>query len=651
MSTIDNKRNSEPYEWLDNLFSLRYLFDHLSNIDKFKKWITEYHKEQDIKTIYPGFHYFIRNIIRNILDEILKLEIPHLEEDITLYWAEKRKPDNFFEVPNSCNKTIFLKNALLLENELRNVKEIDKIDEAKQKIKPLIIFIDFLIKNSKPNFDVPKDNLLKLNAIIYIHSYCEQVLGSKPLFTSNHNLLEIDKNDFYYAKILKGYIYSLQFLWYSILGKEIFESNSVKDMHKYIDEDLESKNFKSKDFFAYWKGIDNKFYWTNYRELVAPLLSKYSLKVTDYKTFRTYVSEFDENTKTEINILFNVSNIPKSEFREKTDYKSMEKQIEEQLYWLPFETLGLSGQSGFYGIAGFIPLMKGAIIDKEDRKNEKDVIVKVFRHPRPIHSGIGYTYSFAILFENRFHYTAPGWFIFHDCATDFSGFGSQLLDNVMKEIIAQHKKGKIILKEFTIDNPTFFKFLKLNSLSIYALKTLDKLYSEENVLLKLREIQDILQHIKARLLEKLTYKWLLLSNKYDKVLNNIEIKLDSEKAEFDNLTFECKEIINFECKLRFNRNELSDILVDFKKKTSILKTKYKDKQVKHKLVFYYRITERNIIRQLKKNKIDYIFIEDEIRHLPEFKEDRKSLPYLMNYVSELLKKKDQDIIFENVDEA
>ena len=109
------------YKFNDGLLISFYMLEKASKITKFLTWFKGRNKYVDMEIILPGYVFLIVSIIRVFMFDLDSNNGLGLSED----WIYKRavsKGLQLNELPNSCEKTIFMKRIRMLEKNIAKQK-------------------------------------------------------------------------------------------------------------------------------------------------------------------------------------------------------------------------------------------------------------------------------------------------------------------------------------------------------------------------------------------------------------------------------------------------------------------------------------------------------------------------------------------------
>jgi len=163
------------------------------------------------------------------------------------------------------------------------------------------------------------------------------------------------------------------------------------------------------------------------------------------------------------------------EYFNKTDYNSIKKQLDYQLFWYNFSLVDSCGYGTFNGVPAFISILYGYSKLRTKNGNKSPIRVVIFKHPENDLKDEN-RYSFGALVELYGTISdSSGWLIFNECATDFSGQGSIFERQAYQIIEELESKGLVDVSTYVVDLRVFKKYLRENRFE-------SKIAEEESVL-------------------------------------------------------------------------------------------------------------------------------------------------------------------------
>ncbi len=511
---VDDVVDEIPEKDVDQIFSFINIIKTSSNVGKFRKWLKEYHKRDDNSQIFEGYKFFIDVCVRGFINSIIYGTSLDLEEDFTFFRARFVGVE-LDDIPNTCEKTIFIKNVWNLTKTIRKANGWDEITEAVKDADKLFFVFDVIFERAiSSTRELNKKDALKISTIFNTHIFLNDTKRGVPHVYLLTPILKSSASEEYLEKVYVGYVYTLQYLWFVLLEKENFEKSSLKDLHKAHDmyskeakEQIESqagipvseeeikkefvterkekirehegeielvKELSDEDIkkseaekerlskLKNWFALDMFFGKIN-EEIIEPLKSR----VGAISVFNHLLKSSDKFNKSLISEFLRRDELKNPRYLETTDNKErMRKKLDYLFLWYDVNVLNTQKLTVFNGMPAFISTLIGNVELNRIFGSDEKVLALRFKHP--VEGVQGYDYSYGILiqaFSNIGIADYSGWLIFFDCATDYSGAGSVLHDE--SEIFIENflDEEKIEIKEDIVDEERFKEYLAEKSTS------------------------------------------------------------------------------------------------------------------------------------------------------------------------------------------
>ena len=556
----------------------------ISNVDKFKNWLKKEHKLDDLNGTFEGYRFFLESAIRTFLNDIIYNSSLDIWEDFVFYRARFVGVE-LNKISNTCEKTILIKN---INKKLRLIKKAKNYEEIKSAIDQLknnvLDVFDKIYENNvaiSPRLNISKDEALEYTSMNTILIFLNDVSKSIPkgywvsVLDNKINPKQLKRN-------FKGYKYSLQFVWFSLLGEKYCLS-SVKNLHKTNDwcikEDFLGLKQKQEEI-KNGEDLDSYFEIIN-KEVITPLEKK--LKINLGSPNPLYLKE--NISSDTFKDLLKSSEEPQLNEKEKLDYT---------LLWYQIELLDSSKNHIFNGVPAFISLLAGtAELKRKFAGGEKAYICKFVHHNKSVN---GNDFSYGVLIE-AFGSTGisdySGWILFFDCCGDYSGFAGS--EHVMAEmVIDEYKKRDLIeVREMVIDRDKLKEYIA------------DKITTEEkreeiiDILSKKTEIRKekaIVNEARGLVLELITYYTFSR-----KTYNEVDWNVTRDGEQLDVTLETTDDFTLIECKRDPNNMNLDNEIKNLKNK---LNNYHTDKNKNCEFWFWIRPTPTTD-KKLKKAKINY----------------------------------------------
>ena len=600
----------------DRLLSFVNILKINSNLNAFQDWMKEYHKMNDESEIFTGYKFFLDVCIRGFINSAIYESSLNLEEDFTFFRA-RFVGIELDDIPNTCEKTIFIKNIWNLTTKIRKAKRWDDLNEAVKTVDGLVTVFDMLLeKNICQTTELNKNDALKIVTKFYTYIFLNDLREGIPHVYLLTPILKSTATEEYLEKVYLGYVYALQYLWFVLLGKTKFEETSLKKMHmaheiysndveeqiesmlgipvleeeiidKIITKNMDKTNFErleqsefkilssekqsEKDInkldgekkrlqhLKNWFALDRFFAIIN-EEIIIPMEDQIKFDVR-FNPLLKVTHRFNKNL---FNRFLLTDQLKNPKYLETTnDNRLLEKKLDYLFHWYDINVLDTQKLTVFNGVPSFISTLIGNVELNRIFGHDETVLVLRFKHPvKDIH---GYDYSYGI-FIQAFGSTGltdySGWLIFFDCATDYSGFGG-LLHTQAEVIIDKFLETSDVKIDTEIVNKEFFmEYLSEKSpTSVFdkiKLTTSSGMYTE----LIISEIQKptevLFADVRGKLFEYVFYHWLLeeKSSSYCKIRCDFLIN----KEQIDVCAELEDEIHIFECKVNLHTDNIDKIV-------------------------------------------------------------------------------------------
>jgi hypothetical protein len=610
---------------IDGLISSFNILKLASNITGFRKWLEDYHKINKVQEFLPGYKYLLNLILKCFISDIYTNNSLKLTDDYILYRA-KFVGVHIQDIPNTCEKTILFKRIWNHSKAISKARSWENLVEITNNTwTELEVFNKILEKNCDTKSIFKKEYVLDSITIDKIFTYFNDTHHYIPLADLSFPSIEFTMTEKSLEKAFPGYVYGLQYLWYSILGSDEFERTCVKDLHLVLDENELDKHLqyveKSEtlpflDESDSVKIIDEADLDDDIKEIIEglkhdapPRSQKWAVLDRFYNIIRDEIFRPREealqislglshllvlkgHNKKIFTDLLNPSKVANPDYLVKKDKKSINKQLSLAMFWYSVNVLDTQSMQVFNGVPAFASTTIGLVELKKALHSKDDVKAIIFKHPAGLDGH--FTYSFGVLIEAYGSISISdysGWLIFYNCATNDSGFGSSQLVFAQSILDLAKKRGPISIEEVIVDEDLFKNYLTEHSIAS-VFNTLikqtpigtRKIESLDTIQI---ELKDYLGHSKGKLLEYLVEKWIRESRSFAET--KCDIWYDGEQfdciSNFENTTS------FFECKLNLHGDSIVETINQINRKIKILSKKYTS--IEANLVIYEQVNPKN----------------------------------------------------------
>jgi len=605
--TANEDTIKQVFASFDGVASFYYILQKASDVDGFLNWLQHYHCISTTGKLLAGYKFLLGSIFKGFLNEIYMKTALDLSADEALFRAQfKGVP--LSETPNTCEKTILLKRIWTHGKAISKAKSWPDVRETMRKMKmDLDVFKQLIEKHCRTTVPFDKEYVIQAIACDHIFTFLNDTSRDIPLAELTFPSIEHTATEKYLSDAFPGYVYGLQYLWYSVLGAEEFGQTSVKDLHLALDEEETKKHPRTKSQFEEmlesaeklgftelkkvdesdldeeekdfieaikrdrpprserWVALD-RFYRPIQEEIVRPREAK--LKVA---LGMSHLLVLEKYTKDLLKELLDSNRVTQPEYLTKKDKSSKKKLLSLALLWYDVNVLDTQSLLVFNGVPAFASALLGTVELAKAFYNSDPVKAIVFKHPAGMENQ--FNYSFGVFIQS--HTTTgisdySGWLIFFDCATDHSGFGGSLLDFANTVIQIAQKRGPISLSVIVVEKELFEEYLREHSVSSVFDTLIKETLAGTKEIGSLTAIQiefdDFLAKAKGKLLEHVVYKWIKESQKFgetacDVWINGEQIDCTSEIG--NSLSF-------FECKLNTHQDTIDATINQINRKSRAL---------------------------------------------------------------------------------
>lgn len=603
----------------------------VSDTAEFSQWLIEFHKIHDNDPFLAGYKFFIITSLRAFLNSFTMHDPFRLKDDEISRRAEF-VGIKLEKLPNSCEKIIFQKNIWKMGRGIRKAQSWSALD-VKKELMPLFELYEKIQKNS---FTTSR-NLPVADATKYLsmfHSYLSLVdtsLGRPKGYY--HPFFETKISTEYLSKAFVGYAYTLEFLWYKMLGKKEFLESCAKDLHRseetgpeqdsYVEgpneehgfeEEHASEEAKEQEFRSQvikrWTSID-KFFTLIRKEIIWPLEKKIEHR---FGTFSGGLIKINRFEKSNLDNFLGKSNLKQLEPMENNNITSI-NELDMKFLWYGVGMLDAGSASlQFNGAFAFIAMLTGYATQLEENGADHSIDVMKVIHPKKY--GDENYYSLAIKIDVGGLLTdSSGWIVFYDALVDSPGSGGHCRDLCFDCIEKFRKKSKVNLKEITVDKKLFREFLEARNASAA---------NEIELSIGYKESSECLAQMKGKLFEYIFQKYCLDSGEYEKVCGDVTLS----NQQIDCICSRDNSIDVFECKMQYHEMTFEDYIRQIKRITQITEKAYPKKHITLFFVTYFPMTKREIEKlECKKIKVIHNF-KNRIEQGIDVGEKRKILQML-----------------------
>jgi hypothetical protein len=604
MPSKDEDKIRQYFSFFDGIGSSCYILDKASDVDGFLGWLQDYHSIGETGNLLGGYKFLLDSILKCFLYEIYVNHGMELSEDETIFRAHFKGVE-LRDTPNTCEKTVLIKRIWVHGKSISRAKTwLDVRERIKQMRKDLAVFGQLLTDHCEVTTSFDKEYVIQALACDRIFTFLNDTHHKIPLAELTFPSIKQTATEKYLTDAFPGYVYGLQYLWYSVIGKEQFKQTPAKDLHLALDKEevkkypkqkspveellenmlpgmfceIKIQKSKSSDKMnelrerlkrdrsprsEVWSALDG-FYRPIQEQIVDPrgkILKVNNLGVAHLLVLKGYSKRFLKD-------LLDPSKISDADYLTKNDPISIKKQLSFRMLW--YDPDVLDTESVFNGVPAFASTLLGSVELARAFRNSEPVKVIIFKHPAGENQ---FDYSFAIFIpaETSFGISDySGWLVFYDCANDDTGFGGSLLQFAETVLHTAQGIGPISLNEIVVERELFKEYLKERSVSsVFDLVIKEGTGGTMEIgsfSVVLSELDDFLGKAKGKLLEHAVYKWLRESNQFEKT--DCDTWIDGEQI--DCIAETGNTVSFFECKLNLHKDKINDTINQIKRKFQVL---------------------------------------------------------------------------------
>lgn len=421
---------------IGDLLGIIHCFRKLNDINDYRRWMRTYHSLDLNKPIFLGYKYLFNTLLRMLVSNIEHNISLGLSSD-EMFDRASFKGESIDKLPNTCDKTIFIKTILKYFDAVIKSDDWDSLNNS------IVIFSKSVVSKIEKIRDIsflnPKfivsdiDTAIDYAAMFQVYIFLNDTSRGLPHGYTSAMVEDINvtlRDRYHIANLddtFTGYKYAVQYLWYKLLGN-LSSDSFLKDIHLTTD----------------WESFDTYF-------------DKIQEKI---------IRPIEESTKGNIGFdyLILVKDNPRRFLNELLEEPPYEKELTEkgkiQRYFLWYPTrIVNSSEFDFSGVPTLIPLLMGMIQHKRRIADGKSK-VKVMRIIHGEDSDHRRDYSYAVLVELYGYISnASGWMLFYDCCSD-RGSTSGLFRNIENLISRYQDNDFIDLTSLRIPKQKFLDLIK-----------------------------------------------------------------------------------------------------------------------------------------------------------------------------------------------
>jgi hypothetical protein len=450
----------------DDLYASFQIYQHASDIGDFRYWLKETHNLEDQDSIFLGYRYFLEVSSLLLLDEFSDDESLRIKDD-EIYRAAQQRGLRLYEIPNSCNRVVFLKNIWNYFKLIRDAQNWEELQGVLRKIQDITIIFEKIFEKLEVEEDISKETACRFFSLYYTHHRLNDTRMGKPIAANGGPIKP--SIDYPGIDVFKGYAYTLEYIWFVFLGKNAFNNSIARFIHDpqqamiaQDNQDLENIGSLSQDedlekqqSIIAWDSLDDLFH-PLFDQNLKNIWVEHKLPPRRIFVFR---EEYDRGL---IRPLLDRSTIEEPAYlSDNTSEEEIFKKLNYQFRWLDIAVVSADHENDSFGTFAFIPFLLGLTTSKNVSPENKISILRIRHYEEGIK---GFVYSYAILNEGFFFDDyGMGWLIFLTVGNEISGHGGSMYREV-EDYIKKYDNAKILnVREFDIDEQVFKKYIRTNT--------------------------------------------------------------------------------------------------------------------------------------------------------------------------------------------
>lgn len=448
--------------------------------EKFRSWLLSTHKTSDDDIVFQGYKFAVKTLLRVLHGVLANDTALKLEEDSLLMRARFHGAP-LAQLPNSCEKTILLKNIqtevdTLLQTERWEAFENQFPHFAESALRPLESLLS--VASVRPGLtDMSMDKALLYAAQFQVYLFLNDTRRGLPQGYPEPMLEDkvfqgpVKRDKHYLERVYPGYKFAVQFLWQEFLGSR-FADMSLVQLHR-------AQNWQ--EFDEYFRPVQS--------ELIEPIETQIGKSLDN---FDSLIILKGSARKVLSELL--VSHVQEPKLNKK-------QELQRKFLWYEIELVDASSTI-FNGVLTFVSLLVGAVEMRRNLSNPDKVLVARLIHPAGEPDKHDYSYGILLEAYGSMGLTDySGWLLFYDCCGDYSGFAGSEHTRAEAFIKRYEELGKIVVIKDTIDKKMFLQLMKENLLSA----TKEVIFRSVETRDRLREACSSLGPARGLLLEAVAY--------------------------------------------------------------------------------------------------------------------------------------------------
>jgi hypothetical protein len=505
---------------VDDLLAITNALQILLRVQSFRNWMETKHSTSDCQKCIEGYMFAFRVLIERLHEEIERDVALGLSSDPVFERAAFTGRIPIYKLPNSCDKTLVLKNIHKKAKAVLKATDWTQIEEAATVFRsailsPLIKLKSVTAVNPAYSHLKSLDEAIRYATMFELYIFLNDTGSGAP-----HGYPQIVLKDMgdqvskrrksqYLIRAFTGYKYAVQFMWSQLLGRS-FNDSPLSYIHRTRG----------------WDSFD-KYFEPIRAEVIQPaeldlgtILGMAALTIIRGSAKEILLPLFDPAPSEPI--------------------LSEQEELEQLFLWYEIELIDASQDTLFNGAPAFVSALLGSIeIKRRGGDQDKTKVIRLM-HPKELH-GYGNLFSYAVLMDVvGLLSDSSGWLLFFDCCYD-TGSGRRGLEYVEQFIREYVDRGLINVQDRQVTKQTLLSLMAGYLISATK-KEIQKIQESRSAL---REIKDRFDTSRGLLLEFVAYY--LHSYQVDNEKIRIEWNYTYKKLQIDVIARLNNRLLFVEC--------------------------------------------------------------------------------------------------------
>ncbi|WP_181687357.1 hypothetical protein [Halorhabdus salina] len=591
------------------------IIDRVGDVDEFGEWLQNEFGTKRSDKLLDGYKFFTETAFRVFLHQTIYSKFPLIQEDFVFFRA-RFEGVRLTSVPNTCEKTAFIKNINDHRRSLRKADSWEEVQTVLDDFKEEVVqpfqnlFENHTFANS--DYEIEKAKLLRQKAIFQVFTRFNDVGDGYP---NGYyiTVLDTDLREERLESALEGYSRTLQFVWSQLVGDEVFKETCLSELHKSERWSYSINVFDESGGIPDERADLDRFFGEVEEGVVRPLEAENGVEIMDDVLFLD--REVLEDFFTELTSRTQETGL---DTQEEFDY---------QLLWYQVEFL--RSTKIFNGVPAFISLMGGTVNQKKRFADGEKAYVCKFTHP--VEPGNDYTYGVLVEASGSSGLADySGWVMFYDCCGDYSGFSGS--EHIQAETLIENhlERDEIILREMELEKDEFKEMVSDMTVGERGSQLSEELDQKSET----NRRQTKLGKARGLLVELISYYYL---TRKDHSSDNVDWNISFDAGELDVQVETPDEIRFIECKYDPSNQDWE---YEFNKLEDKVREPESEKSRQGEF-WFWSSPPQETVRRLEEEGYRYKVVSEVVRDAPEFRD--KDLEHLMFVMEKIEQDEHRDL--------